>query len=206
MNRDRKFRCDPASWTKGSHSLIEARATPAVSRAPIICSVPESRPSRRTAAGRFEPIARRTKTAQKRTLPVRSSRDYYSFLLPTVFQSSIIKGRQSTLQDIDYLLVNLSTLDGPTVKTKVISSVFLVYPQINDLFRICYDGQVGIVRHHNDLPSLVGALAEATEKYSMISLFRGAVNGVLRERLLTVMYDLTVCIGNGRTRSYSAFH
>lgn len=35
MNRDRKFRCDPASWTKGSHSLIEARATPAVSRAPI---------------------------------------------------------------------------------------------------------------------------------------------------------------------------
>ena len=29
MNRDRKFRCDPASWTKGSHSLIEARATPA---------------------------------------------------------------------------------------------------------------------------------------------------------------------------------
>jgi hypothetical protein len=31
MNRDRKFRCDPASWTKGSHSLIEARATPAVS-------------------------------------------------------------------------------------------------------------------------------------------------------------------------------
>ncbi|MGF6963410.1 hypothetical protein OKW43_000415 [Paraburkholderia sp. WC7.3g] len=36
MNRDRNFRCDPASWTKGSHSLIEARATPAVSRAPII--------------------------------------------------------------------------------------------------------------------------------------------------------------------------
>jgi hypothetical protein len=34
MNRDRKFRSDPASWTKGSHSLIEARATPAVSRAP----------------------------------------------------------------------------------------------------------------------------------------------------------------------------
>jgi|ERR1700674_1847750 len=55
MNRDRKFRCDPASWTKGSNSLIEARATPAVSRAPIICSVPESRPSRRTAAGRLLP-------------------------------------------------------------------------------------------------------------------------------------------------------
>jgi hypothetical protein len=32
MNPDRKFRCDPASWTKGSHSLIEARAMPAVSR------------------------------------------------------------------------------------------------------------------------------------------------------------------------------
>jgi arsenate reductase len=44
MNRDRKFRCDPASWTKGSHSLIEARATPAVSRAPIIGEImPERR-------------------------------------------------------------------------------------------------------------------------------------------------------------------
>jgi 8-hydroxy-5-deazaflavin:NADPH oxidoreductase len=30
------FRCDPTSWTKGSHSLIEARSTPAASRAPII--------------------------------------------------------------------------------------------------------------------------------------------------------------------------
>jgi hypothetical protein len=36
MNRDRKCRCDPASWTKGSDSLIQARATPAVSRAPTI--------------------------------------------------------------------------------------------------------------------------------------------------------------------------
>ena len=59
MNRDRKFRCDPASWTKGSNSLIEARATRAVSRAPIICSVPESRPARRTAAGRSARVAER---------------------------------------------------------------------------------------------------------------------------------------------------
>jgi hypothetical protein len=32
MSRDRKFRCDPASWTKGSYSLIEASGVGYVTR------------------------------------------------------------------------------------------------------------------------------------------------------------------------------